>query len=401
MATGREHRWTYTRPHRDLVMHGVNVLGGVLRRCGWRRPLRVDELLATAVRETRLSDWGDDSFREPLARLVEATEQEARLTPLGRLLFRKAFVHQLSNRLRVQAALSRSSTLPDVRRPLFVLGLPRTGTTLLFNLLAEDAGRRALLTHESIYPLGRGSSDGRRETRRLVWLMNRMAPGLKAVHPLEADVPEECTFLLSNTFTSPHFMMQAHIPSYADWLFAADPSVQQTAYRYLRTQLQLMHRPHDDRGWLLKSPALLGWLDQLLAVFPEACIVQTHRRLDEVAPSTCSLFAVLRGLYSDDVDPQALGPELMTVCQRLLSRPGVAASDQRVRHVQYTDLVARPLEVVQEIYDHFGLKPSAGQAERMQTWLTTSRRSRYAGHAYSLEQFGLTAESVRAADLAG
>ena len=276
--------WTYQGPYRTLGMRAFNLVCGVLRQRGWKRPLDTQRLMGVASRRTRLDDWGDESFREPLDRLVTAFETEARLTPLGRLMLRGEFIRQLSNRLRIQHAIREQPGVLNspVLRPLFVVGLPRTGTTLLLNLLAQEPRRRPLLTHEVLFPLGCRSmlgrhSDGRQKTRWAARLVDSVAPDLKAVHPLKADVPEECTWLLANTFVSPYFLLYGRIPSYLDYLLGLDFEQRVRAYRYYRLQLQLLQQYHVARSWVLKSPAHLSALDSLLEVFPDACVVQTHR----------------------------------------------------------------------------------------------------------------------------
>jgi hypothetical protein len=398
-------RWTFARPYRTRGMRLFNWVGRAARGWGWRRELSRDAILARARRNTGLSDWGDESFLEPMGILVESLEREARLTPFGRLVLRNSLTHMTENRLRVERLVAENPEILDepVRRPLFVIGLPRTGTTLLYNLLARDPRARPLMAWETFFPapLGNGRAERvdvrPRNTRRIIRFLNAVAPQLKDVHPLDADGIEECTWLMANTFTSPSFSLMGDVPAYVDWLWEQDHDRLVRAYKEYRRQLQVLQWQLAGQYWVLKSPVHLQSLDALLEVFPDACIVQTHRDPDKVIPSACSLLAVLHGVYSDDVDRGRLGEEMTSRLARTLER----AAEARTRHadrvldVQFRELVRDKLGTVHKIHEHFGYEHDDRTEERMRSWL--EQHPHHAGHRYELEQFGLSKDMLEGA----
>jgi hypothetical protein len=396
-------RFTFERPHRPLAVRLFNGAGHLLRRCGWRRPLCADRILASARRRTGLDDFGPLDICEPLRRLTESLEQENRLTPLGRLLIRRELLQLARARLRIQAALKEHPEVLDERvdRPVFIVGMGRTGSTLLHRLLAQDPQVRALRYGETIDPAtARASSPNgghARLARMQFGLIYLLAPGLRSIHSLEPDAPEECRLLLMNTFRTPFFGQWGVISGYAKWLDGLGLENKLRVYESYRQQLQLLQWGRPPRRWVLKSPIHATGLEALLQVFPDAGVVQTHRDLAEVVPSTCSLFATFRGMYSDNVDLSLLGTHLV---QNLVNRSlGVAlrvraAHPGRVFDVVYRDLVRDPTGTVRRIYERFGLPMSADLATNLQDWLARNPQDKHGRHRYSLEQFGLDRDAI-------
>ena len=397
---------TFERPHRTLGMRVFNGVGRLFRRCGWRRPLSLYPILERACRQTGLSDWGDDSFHEPLRRLLQSFEEDADLSPLGRLLIRFACVHQAKTRLRLRQLLKVQPAVLDepLRRPLFIVGLPRTGTTLLHKLLCQDRRARSLLLWEALEPvpppgLGPGDRDPRiKRAQQFVSLtMRHGAPQLQQVHPLEAEGPEECTFLLLNTFRTPAYSLNGKVSSYLEWLRGRAEHHASIVYEEYRRLLQVLqwHRPA--AHWVLKSP-VHGWgLDALLRLTPDACVIQTHRDMSRVVPSACSLIAISRGLYSDAVICERLGPEVVQLLSRDLLGPltkARATHPGRVFDVHYEALLRDPVAAVRAIYDYFSLSPDEGMEERMRDWLAGNPANKHGMHSYDLEQFGLSPQEV-------
>jgi hypothetical protein len=400
---------TFRQPHRTFAVRVFNVVGRQLRRWGWRRRLSLQDILDSARRWTKLSDWGDERFLEPLQVLLESLEDDAQLNSAGRLLVRLNFIHFVSNHLRIQHFLKQHPEVPaePVRHPLFVVGLPRTGTTLLHNLLCQDSGGRPLLLWEALQPAPDADVDsGKRDRRRLnaqhfVTLVDRWgAPELKTVHPLNAHGPEECTYLLFNTFLTPAFFLYGPVRGYIEWLHGRGRELLMSCYEQFRTYLQILQWRSANTHWVLKSPAHSFGLDALLSVFPDARVVQTHRDMNKVVPSACSLFAITQGLYSDEVDPRRLGRDVLQLLGTdLLDRAGNAKrrNPTRVLDIHYRSLVADPVGTVHSIYDFFGTDWNYGMEERMRRWLARNPVHKHGVHRYDLEQFGLTHSDVDSA----
>jgi hypothetical protein len=393
----------FGRPYRPLPVRLFNGVGRLLRRVGLRRPLDAGRILDAARRRTGLADFGELDVREPLGRLVQSLEGENRLTPLGRLLIRRELVPLVVARLRIRAALKQHPEIlgEQVARPVFILGLARTGSTLLHRLLAQDPGARALSYGETMEPAPGGGLSSR---GRSVWrarlhfaVANRLAPRLRSIHPLDARAPEECRLLLMNTFRTPFFGHYGLVTGYMTWLNGLGLEGRLAAYEAYRRQLQLLQWGCPPRRWVLKAPLHTWGLDAILQLFPDACVVQTHRDLAEVVPSMCSLMMTFRGLYSDDVDLARLSHRLIaTMVRRNLGATLQARETHpgRIHDVAYDELMRDPVGTIRGIYQRFGLPWSAPAEAAMRAWLAANPQGKHGRHRYSLEQFGLDRAAV-------
>lgn len=360
-------------------------------------PLDPHALAAEARARTGLRDLGSEEFREPFVVQCEALEAEARLTPVGRRFARGQVVGALVNRLQLaEHVRCRPDVLEaPVRRPIVVIGLPRTGSTLLQHLLAQDPASRMLLQWEasSPFPPPRSStyrSDPRiAATDRAMARLDRLAPDARALHPVGAELPTECVTLLANSFASLEVPTIHWIPSYLDWFLDADL---RPHYRYLRTQLQVLQADCPGARWVLKSPAHLFALDALLDALPDAVVVQTHRDPLEVIPSFCSLSATLAAISSDHVDPVAMGRRWSPLWAEALDRAAAvraARPDVPVVDVGYRDLVADPLAQLERIYAAADLPLTACTRDAVRRHLATDGHHARPRHDYSLSKFGL------------
>jgi len=366
------------------------------------RPLSAERILDTARRRTKLDDLGDgaDDVLEALQVLAESFECDAALTPFGRVGIRDMLERQLVRRLQIVEQVRTRPEVSDetIRRPLFVIGLPRTGTTLLFNLLAQDPDARPLLGWESFQPVAPRRARAERsdprigEYRRALRLLNYVSPELQKVHSYSADGPEECIALLMRTLITWTFDMLARIPRYDAWLWSRERPVLEAAYRFHRDQLRLIQTQRAGGHWLLKSPAHLNGLAALARVYPDATIVQTHRDPIKVFPSTSSLYAVVRGIYSDRVEPREIGRDTLSAGRRTLDRlleVRRSLPEARVADVRYADLVDDPVKTVERIYDRIGRACSEQMKTGMERWIEANPRHKHGAHRYDLEQFGL------------
>jgi hypothetical protein len=221
-----------------------------------------------------------------------------------------------------------------------------------------------------------------------------LAPHFSAIHPLSATGPEECIFLFQNTFMSVVFDAYSEVPDYIAWLLHQDLT---PAYRYYQQQLQLLQWQWPGTHWVLKSPQHLFFLDVLLTVFPDACVVQTHRDPATALASLCSLMATARRLYSDRVVEQRLGASCLATWGTALDRMlhvREATDPARFYDLQYEDLLADPIAAVSRIYAHFGYAVTPGMEAGMQRWLAAHPQHQHGVHRYSLTQSGLDCATV-------
>lgn len=378
----------------------LNGAGAVLRTAGLPL-LRLDAtaLMARATRATGLTDFGDDAFRAPLDRLLAALEGETELTLLGRLITRADLARLLENRLRMVDTRRRHPEIDreQIRRPLFIVGLPRTGTTILHELLSQDPANRVPMTWEAMHPWPPPERATYTTDPRIVRVeqhfagIDRLIPGFKSMHPMGARLPQECVALTAHDFASMPFSTTHHVPSYQAWLDAADLGF---VYRSHRQQLQYLQWRCPAPQWVLKSPGHLWALDALLAEYPDADIVQTHRDPLKVVASLASLVTLLRRLASDHVDPIAIGAEWTERLAAGLAH-ATAVRDQglpagtRVVDVQFAELLHDEIGMVRRIYAHFDRALDAGAEGRMRRFLAANPADKHGRHRYTLAAVGL------------
>lgn len=416
----------YRHPHRPLLFRGANLALGGLSRVGSRRlraSLEESSLLEAAERSTGLLDFGDGSFREPLKKLLSSIESEAHLHPVGRHMVRERLVSTIANRMRIEEQFRRHPELEASRvmAPIVIVGLQRTGTTLLHRLLAADRRIRSLASWEALAPapLGRedrpaesGKSDPRLANARMAeGALRYLAPDFFAVHPVEAGAPEEDVLLLDLSFRSTVAEATLRVPTFSRWLEEQD---QEPAYRMLERCLKLLQWQRTPTGqaaegtgegtqWVLKTPHHLEWLDVLLGVFPNAKVIWTHRDPKTTIASFCSMVAHGRGVFSDRVDPLEIGRDWGRKVERMIQRAMSArdaAGERYFVDVHYDDLTKKPLEVMKRVYGEIGMPFTKDTETVMKDLLRTHTQHRHGVHRYAMEDFGLRPEDIDARFLA-
>jgi sulfotransferase family protein len=370
-------------------------------------PLESEAILAEARRRTGLSDFGDPAFREPLEVLLRSLREEARLNAVGRAMQFERNVGLLVNRLRTEDAHRRHPEIARIRieRPLVIVGLARTGTTMLHRMMASDPRWLALLWYESRNPAPFPASEGAPVDPRItdaeaeVAAMLAGSPDLIAAHPMDAHAPDEEIMLVEHAFTSWNPEAFCRVPSYSAHLDEIDLG---PGYRYLLRLLQFLQWQKQRRGetatrWVLKAPYHLGSLDELFGVLPDARIAMTHRDPVQTVPSLASLVRTLYVLGSDSVDALEIGAHWSQRWSRALERAiaSRAKREQAFLDVYYEDLVADPMAQVQRIYAHAGLELTDAARGAMKKWAVENERDRRPVHAYTLEEFGYTREGLR------
>ncbi len=367
------------------------------------------QLTVPAVKSAVRRAGGDLERLDPL--IVEGMEvrvraysEEARLSPFGVTAIRRQLIHCLKNAVEIQRAIEAEPRILDERieRPLFILGMPRTGTTILQRLLSQHAGARHLAFWEGYRtapadirnPQADQAArvrEGEQALATLYWL----APGLRAIHPMGARDPEECFYLFRNSFLIPSGYDVAYLPSYWAWIDAADRST--AAYRHFKRLLQLLQWLQRKKHWVLKCPLHFAAVPALLEVFPDARIVLTHRDPAECIASLCSLTRVMWGISSEHADDRKVGRYVIDTAERLAASAGPALArlgpDQRF-DAAFAGLMADPPAMTAAIYDQLGYEPDPGLLQRAAAWLASNPREKHGRHTYTLEDFDLSADEV-------
>jgi len=362
-------------------------------------PLDHDDLVKTAKRRTGLSDFGNPPYEESLRVLVSSCNTEANLNMFGQFAARQHFLELLETRLRLvsQWRVAPEIREESVRNPIFITGLPRSGSTFLHDLFAKDPANRVPLTWEVMFPLPfrkrakdkPGSRIRKAESRlRMMRLIN---PSVVKAHPIGARLPQECIAILSYSLLSEEFLCMFWVPSYERWLRAQD---MREAYRFHRNFIAHLPCPSPAERWVFKAPDHVYSLDALIDVYPDARIVFLHRDPMKVLGSVASLATKLRSAFSGQIDPVRTGINEA----RVLNEVTVKMMEFRDRHpslsdrfidIQYLDLVRNPVATVRRIYEHFGLVMSANAERRMYSFLEGRRNKRRPKHVYRLADFGI------------
>ena len=363
----------------------------------------IEDLHASAERIIGLADFGADDYRDGLAVLLESYDADAALTPLGARAVRADIRGALIARLLSEAAWQRNPEYvdTDVSGPLFVLGLPRTGTTALHRLLAADPAHQGLEFWLAQAPQPRPPREAWAADpvfARLDEALRRHHvehPEFAGVHYLAADQVEECWQLLRQSMRSISFECLAHLTGYSAWLADQDWTA---AYRRHRRNLELIGLPDAGRRWVLKNPSHLFALDALLAVYPDARVVVTHRAPRVALASACSLAAQASAGWSDMFTGEVIGADQL----ELWARGMEVFLAARARHdpggfcdVDYESFVADPIGTVERLYGYFGMTFSGAAADAMRALVADSAGAAGSpAHVYSLADFGLTAGQV-------
>ncbi len=369
-----------------------------------QRRLSPASLMSRAERVTGLSDWGSRDFTIALKYLTAPDNRRMELTPAGYLFLRFFLLDRLASRLRIQQQLTEHPEVLQVRinRPLVILGLPRTGTTLLQNLLSLDPLcnplRHWFTTSPAPSPLpDQLDSDPRiGQTEKNLRRLYRIAPELASIHYSSARQVEECLVLLMNSLMTDVFSMFTDFSGYEEWLAGQDML---PAYQYYRKQLQILQWKLPDNHWVLKAPVHLSHLSELLTVLPGCTVVQMHRDPLAVLPSIINMRLKVLALFN--TIPAASVPAISR--RSLISFQETVARAMAVRQtratdifldIQYNDLMADPIGTVRHIYDYFNYQWTEGFARRLQQWLPENPKGRHGLLHYSLEEYGLSAEDI-------
>ena len=368
--------------------------------------LSPDSILEEASRRAGgLTDTGEAQFSEGLRRLSDSLEREGRLTPIGRLIARERAILSTVNRLNYLEDRRKYPSIADekVVAPVVVVGMPRTGSTILHDILAQDPDSRAPLTWETMFPSPPPEpetfeTDPRIEACDATFPgVDAQIPAFKAMHPMGARLSQECVTTMADTMVSPLFHNQFRVNSYQDWVdHEADWS---RVYEFHEWQLQHLGWKVKRDRWVLKTGAHMWGLEHLLTRYPDARIVFTHRDPVKSMTSYASLTALVRSMGSDDVDPIEIARDWTARIKRVLERSiAIRAQNDYPRaqfyDMHFQDFVADQFAVVEKIYDAFGLPMTGEAADRMKAFIADNPKGKHGIHRYSPEEYGIDPQQI-------
>lgn len=393
----------YPSPKQPTAIKLINRIGRIVSGTGLSRPtLDAEKLIAKAKATTKLEDFGDDSFRIGLDKLTQSLRNEARLSQIGRIAAHRLLLDNLVIRLQLTEYRKRRPEVAaqKIERPLFVLGLPRTGTTILYELLAQDPAHRSPASWEVAQPMPPAreetySTDARiAEVEKVLQKTELLAPGFKAIHEIGAQLPQECVAILAANCISDQYGASFFIPEYRRWSLDQDMT---SSYRWHYQFLQHLQVDYSKTRWVLKTPPHLAYLETIVKQYPDAAMVQTHRDPMAVMGSISSLACTLHSGFSDEIDPVETAHAETQYFSEMLrrgmkARDVIPESSRLFFDVYFNDIVSDPISVIESIYRHFDFELTASARMAMQRYIDNRPRDKHGSHKYTLEQFGLSRE---------
>ncbi len=343
-----------------------------------------------AARIAGFDDFGDPSYLEGLRILLDGYDHEARFNSHGRAMARQMVLEILVKRLRSQKQwLDGPEILEhEIKRPIVICGLIRTGSTALHHLMGQDPDLQVLEYWLGGQPQPRpprerwAAHPDYQRAESEIQAMYDADPSLKAVHLMLPDAPEECRQLLVQQFTDDGFEVNNHLPSYSAWYEQVD---MRPSYERHRDLLKLISGSDTSRPWLLKYPVHMRFLDRFLDVYPDACIVQTHRDPLAVFPSYLSLITGFRSLAEKDIDAGEIARRQLELWARGAEH-AIEVRKQRdsaqFYDLHFSDFMSDPVEAVRKIHRHFGRELSEAGEERLGAWQRDHPQHKHGKHEY-------------------
>ena len=364
--------------------------------------LNKEDLIQEAERRSQISAPSNIKFAEPLEILIDSINTEARLSSLGQKLAIASFARILTNQLLLDQELENfsQSDKNQKKKHLFILGLFRTGTTLLHNLLALDSNSHYMRLCDGQFPVPAPHPDYDEEkiaqSEQMTQKIYDLTPSLPKLHYIHPTRPDECYWLFEYQLLDPIFHIRMHVPTYYNWLLAYSGHFE--SYMKYRDLLAYLGQHYSFNHWILKAPRHLFFLKALLNAFPNAGIIWLHRDPCQAIPSMCSLSQLLRSNYSEVSNPKETGKiwfEAMVESLRTSLDTRVIVGDERFYDLQYSDLISNPIREITKIYSHFGLPFSSEMETAVKSWLSNNPQHKHGKHEYSTQQFGLELETMR------
>ncbi|MFO0690946.1 MAG: sulfotransferase [Myxococcota bacterium] len=367
-------------------------------------------ILADACKRAGLEDFGPDPFREPFSVLLKSLREEAPLNELGRTVMRLRILESLEARLVTQEWIRRHPEIlkEELGAPIVIMGLMRTGTTMLHRIVASDPRNHAADWWEVRFPAPALDTDWTKPDPRIAAARAEVAAILEAdprqasIHPWDAEAPDEEIMLLEHSFLSHVPEAFVNIPTYRRFITEADWT---PAYVYLRKQFQFLQWQKRQRGnvrerWILKTPGHLGYVDTLFKIFPGARVIFNHRDPVETVPSAASMNFAMWALYGDPSEASIAAAQW----QERLAWGTNRAMEARKRYdanrfadIWFKDVMRDPIAEVERVYGIFGIEMTAAARAAMQAWRDRNPREKRPPHEYELSEYGLTREGICAA----
>ena len=391
---------------RTPILNGINKIGRTLKVVGINPfKLNADRIITKAKKKAKFKDQLPKQLEIGFRKLVESINTEGKPNTFGSLAIKTLFKRTLYQRLKIEQALSANPEIENtpINQPVFIIGMPRTGTTILHALMHEDKGHRSPLAWECLLPFPVTTPENFNDNESIASVTKefdqlfKLVPDFKKKHHMEPDSPQECIGINALDFNTFQISAQLYLPKYMEWFF-------NEADRLSTMHFHKRFLQHQQSGgviakrWLLKSPVHLMRLPEIFEVYPDARIIMTHRHPSKVVASAASLISSVRSLYSDHEDPIQSGQEQAETWSKyfdrfLEDRKKINKEDQII-DLQFEDFVKDQLGTVKEIYKKFNWELDLDSEDKMKHFLAQNPKDKHGAHDYSLADFGLTEAQI-------
>ncbi|MCY4425713.1 MAG: sulfotransferase [Halieaceae bacterium] len=394
-------------PARPQWVEHLNLMGPFCGGAEYMVSLGVEELLDAARSVTGLEDFGDDDWREDFEVLIHSLNHEARLNTLGRLMVRSEVLKSLQSRLRLIEFWRTHPEVLDseVNPPIVIAGAARTGTSILFEALAQDEQFHVPYVWRAFDPTPVGNKPEQAVAEKIenarclsdFWM--DVQPEIRAQHDFASVLASECLRFMATHFLTDYWGMVANMPAWQE--YRSQKNYVPDSYCWHKRLLQTMqYGEPKDRVWLLKSPAHLIFADVIRQVYPDVRFIHTHRDPIKSIPSGASITATIRRERSDEVDCEAIGKGLAagfhyamnnTIDQRIDGR----LPEANIADIHLQDLIKDPVAAIKRCYDHFSLNLSEPMKKNIVDYLANKHQGKFGRHTPDIAAFGMSAESLR------
>ena len=392
---------------RTSVLKGINGTGEVLRKVGLDPfKLNADKIIAKAKKRAAFTGQLPEQVETGLHKLIDSIVKEGRPNPFGAMAAKTLFERTLYGRLKVEQVLAENPEIEksEIKEPVFIIGMPRTGTTILHAMMHEDSVHRSPLAWECLLPYPAPEPESFYDNEQLKRVTKdfdqlfKLVPDFQLKHYMTASSPQECLSINALDFNSFQPTAQFYLPSYMNW-FVNESDMLSTMRFHKRFLQYLQSGGVKSERWLLKTPVHLFRLPELFEIYPDARIIMTHRHPTKVVASTASLISSVRSLYSDHEDPVRTGNEQAELWSSFFkrfmeSREKLGKEDQII-DLKFDDFVTDQIGTVKKIYDRFNWNLSDEALSRFKHFLDLNPKDKKGVHVYTLENFGLTEDYIK------
>ena len=388
---------------------GLNIMNGAgkfLNRLGFPiYNLDARSIVKKAKKDANYAGEVSNELVVGLEQLVHSINKESRINAFGSIALKGLLKRTLTSRLKVEQSLHDNPDIlqSKITAPVFIIGMPRTGTTILHSLLHEDVNHRSPLAWECLLPSPVPEPSTFSDNPQLNTIKKefgqlfKLVPDFQKKHHMTAESPQECIGITALDFNSFQTCAQVYIPSYLKWF--AEESDQLQTMRFHRRFLQYLESGGvRSERWLLKSPVHMMRLSALFEVYPDAKIIMTHRDPAKVVPSAASLISSVRSLYSDYEDPARSGVEQLDFWKmsfdRFMADRAQLNKENQILDLHFNDFVQDQMACVDKIYSYFDWSLDDASRSKMKDFLASNPKGKHGSHEYCLEDFNLTQSQV-------